>query len=259
MKKKIIISPLASLDLECQMRIRELRNEESIRKWMYSDHVISPNEHLSWIDGIKKDQSQAVFVVTTEDNEHVGVVSLNNIDKIHQKADWAYYLSEASRGGLGAAIEYFFIQFAFSSFGIYKLNCEVIEGNDAVVKLHKKFCFTQEGVKRSNIVKFGVRKNVYLLGLTKDEWDAGKVLVIEKYKKIFDKFYIVLDPGLMNMPVQDPIDLIQGARAKNNLNWMSILRLALEKAPETATPIVGEIRRIDREISTLTDVLLDGD
>jgi RimJ/RimL family protein N-acetyltransferase len=51
---------------------------------------------------------------------------------------------KSARGGLGAAIEASFIDFAFDTLGIEKLNCEVIEGNDTVVKLHKRFLFCDE-------------------------------------------------------------------------------------------------------------------
>lgn len=258
MRKKVSIVPILSLDLEGQMRIRDLRNEESIRKWMYADHIISANEHLAWLHSLDGDESKAVFAIADENSECIGVVSLSQIDKVHLRADWAYYLSESARGGLGAAIEFCFIDFVFTKLGLFKLNCEVIEGNETVVKMHKKFLFAQEGVKRSNVVKSEDRKDVYLLGLTKSDWEAGKKSVLDRHGQIIERYDIIFDPIQIEASPPDAIDLITSARAKNNLNWMSILRLALEKSPKAAGPIVGEIRRIDREISALTDSLLEG-
>jgi RimJ/RimL family protein N-acetyltransferase len=71
-----------------------------------------------------------------------------------------------------------------------KLNCEVIEGNAAVVKLHEKFLFSKEGFRRSNVVKDGVRCGVYLWGLTGEDWLSGKASLFEKYRKFFDKFTV---------------------------------------------------------------------
>lgn len=71
-----------------------------------------------------------------------------------------------------------------------KLNCEVIEGNDAVVKLHKKFLFQEEGFRRSNILKNSARIGVHFLGLTKEDWQAGKAEIQEKYKGVFGKFSV---------------------------------------------------------------------
>lgn len=53
---------------------------------------------------------------------------------------------------------------------IEKLNCEVLETNPAVIKMHQKFGFELEGVRRKNILKDGSRIDVVLLGITKEEW-----------------------------------------------------------------------------------------
>lgn len=254
--KIITLIPLTDLDTEAQMRVRDIRNEPAVRKWMYTDHVISANEHLSWINRLKNDERQIVFVVLDDGRAPLGVVSVNAIDRLHKKTDWAYYLTETARGGLGSALEFAFIDFIFRTLQMDKLNCEVIEKNDTVVKLHKKFLFQEEGFRRSNIIKNGSRISVHFLGLTKEDWLAGRVQIQEKYQGVFDKFSVSFQwQSNKNAAHPDPIDQIEAARAKNNLNWMSILRLALEKSPETAKPIIAEIKRIDGEISSLTNQL----
>ncbi|MFN3883358.1 MAG: UDP-4-amino-4,6-dideoxy-N-acetyl-beta-L-altrosamine N-acetyltransferase [Rhodocyclaceae bacterium] len=186
----IELALLTSLDAESQLKVREIRNEENVRKWMYTDHVVSVSEHLDWINRLKQDDRQIVFVVLNEERSPLGVVSANAIDRLHKKTDWAYYLTETARGGLGSALEYSFINFIFDVLGMEKLNCEVLEGNDAVVKLHKKFLFQEEGFRRSNIVKNGIRIGVHFLGLTKEDWLAGKADIQEKYKEVFEKFSV---------------------------------------------------------------------
>ena len=188
--RMIELVPLISLDLESQMKVREIRNEENVRKWMYTGHTIGVVEHLCWINRLKQDDKQIVFVVLDEESSPLGVVSVNGIDRLHKKSDWAYYLTETSRGGLGSALEYSFINFIFNILGMDKLNCEVIEGNDAVVKLHKKFLFQEEGFRRSNIVKDGSRVGVHFLGLTRNDWLDGGGAIKDKYKGVFDKFSI---------------------------------------------------------------------
>ncbi len=257
--KRIKLALLTSLDTETQLEVRVIRNEENVRKWMYTDHVIGANEHLGWISRLKQDDRQIVFVAMSDDCSPLGVVSVNAIDRIHKKADWAYYLSETVRYGLGPALEYAFINFVFDTLGVEKLNCEVIERNDAVLRLHQKFLFKEEGFRRSNILKNGVRIGVHCLGLTKDDWIAGKAHIQDKYTRVFEKFLVSIQWQPGEDTASHPIDQIEAARARNNLNWMSILRLALEKSPEKTKPIVAEIKRLDREISTLTDQLTDED
>ena len=213
---------------------------------------------VGWINRLKKDDRQIVFVVLGDEQTPLGVVSVNEIDRLHNKADWAFYLTESARGGLGSALELSVIDFVFGALGLEKLNCEVIEGNDAIVKMHEKFLFQEEGFRRSNILKDGKRMGVHFLGLTKDDWIAGQDEIREKYKWVSEKFSVLVhwnqSGGLLET---NPIDQIEQARARNNLNWLSILRLAMEISPETAKPIVSDIKRIDREISGLTDKLTE--
>jgi len=255
--RKITLKQLTKLDTQSQFKIRDIRNEEGVRKWMYTDHTIGANEHLAWINKLKSDNEQMVFAVLDENESPQGVVSLNAIDQLHLKADWAYYLTSTARGGLGSALEFSFINFVFDVCGIQKLNCEVIEGNDAVVKLHKKFLFQSEGMRRSNVFKYGNRIGVHLLGLTKDDWLSAKEDIHKRYSSVLDKFEVSIQWKIPEEEAnKDPIDQIEAARARNNLNWMSILRMAIEKCPDAAIPIVSDIKEIDREISDLTQELL---
>jgi len=81
----------------------------------------------------------------------------------------------------------------FDELGLEKLNCEVIETNDAVVKLHKKFSFTEEGFRRDNIIKNQKRIGVYFLGLTKLDWLKDREAIKVRYKKVMEKFDLEIE------------------------------------------------------------------
>lgn len=189
----IQLVPLVRLDTASLLKIRDIRNQEGVRKWMYTDHEIEVSEHLQWIDHLKEDSRQIVFAVIDQDSNPLGVVSVNEINRKHARADWAYYLTADARGGLGAALEYSFLNFVFDRLSISKLNCEVIEGNDAVVKLHKKFLFQEEGFRRSNVSRGAHRCGVFFLGLVKEEWLQGRRNVYDRYAKVLDKFFIKIE------------------------------------------------------------------
>lgn len=53
------------------------------------------------------------------------------------------------------------------------------------------------------------------------------------------------------------IDRVFEIRAKNNRNWMEILRLAFKHAPEEAKKIMAGITECDAEINRLTKQLSD--
>ena len=85
------------------------------------------------------------------------------------------------------------IKFVFNELGLEKLNCEVIESNKAVIKLHKKFGFIEEGLRRKNIVKDKKRTGVVFLGLAKSDWNNFESKVFDKYKKVIEKFDIEIE------------------------------------------------------------------
>ena len=144
---KILLREITKCTDEQKKSVRKVRNQESVRKSMYTEHEILLNEHLAWVELLQSDNRQIVFVVLVDDLVS-GVVSVNAIDRLNLKSDWAFYLDANVRSGLGAALEFGLINFVFQRVGLEKLNCEVIETNEAVVKLHKKFGFVEEGFRR---------------------------------------------------------------------------------------------------------------
>lgn len=53
------------------------------------------------------------------------------------------------------------------------------------------------------------------------------------------------------------IDAIQSKRAENNRNWMDLVRLAIEVAPDRAKEIMRRIHAKDAEISELAGKLAE--
>lgn len=189
---QIILREIIKCNADQQKALRDIRNQYGIRKSMYTEHEITLDEHLNWAEQLKNDKRQIVFIVLVN-GAVSGMVSVNALDRLHKKSDWAFYLGEDVRGGLGATLEYTFINFVFEKLKLEKLNCEVIEINEAVVKLHKRFGFVEEGFRRENIEKDGKRLGVFFLGLTKSDWAICKPEVFEKYRKTLEKFDISVE------------------------------------------------------------------
>lgn len=191
--RRIILREISALDPRSQWRIREIRNEPSIRAVMYTDHEIQIDEHQDWLDRLKHDKCRIAFAVVDDKIGPIGMVSVSELDWRHRKADWAFYLTETERGGLGAALELTLLDFVFDQLGLEKLNCEVIEGNDAVVRLHGKFGFEEEGFRRSNIEKSGVRLGVHFLGLRRNVWMERRDVIRQGCKTVLDRFTLNIE------------------------------------------------------------------
>mgnify|MGYP001207426904 CR=1 FL=1 len=189
---KIIFKDIRKCSLEQKKRIRKIRNQKKVRKFMYTDHIISEKEHQTWFENIQGDNSNIFFLILMN-NLILGCVSANKINWIHKTSGWAFYLDENYRGGLGAAVEYHFINFVFNKLKLKKLNSEVIETNDTLINMHKNFGFIEEGIIKYNIYKNKRRLNVFLLGMTDKEWKIKKKIISKENKFILNKFKIEIE------------------------------------------------------------------
>lgn len=180
----MIFKDITTVDLELQLAVRGWRNHIDIRKNMYTDNIISAEQHQAWLNSLTTNPSTKVYIAY-KNSDAIGIVSISNINAIHKNADWAFYLNPEflSTKGLGTLMEYHFLNHVFNDFDIEKLNCEVLEINPSVIKLHKKFGFTEEGVRRKNVIKNNERIDVHLLGIVKEEWDKMK----NKFTKIIER------------------------------------------------------------------------
>lgn len=97
------------------------------------------------------------------------------------------------RGGLGAALEFNLIDFVFNDLGLEKLNCEVIEKNEAVIKMHKNFGFAEERFRRENIIKNGARIGAFFLGLTKGDWIKERDSIKLRHQKLIENFNLEIE------------------------------------------------------------------
>lgn len=173
-------SDITLLNQEDAERVRQIRNEPDVRKNMYTNHEITPEEHAGWIAALSRADDRAFFAVTYHD-EIVGGVGYSSLNHTHKRAEWAYYLSGAAQGGgLESALEFKFLDYIFNGGLVNKLNCEVIDWNAPVIKLHKRFGFVEEGTRRYHVIREGSDNDVMLLGITKAEWDTVRAEMITK-------------------------------------------------------------------------------
>lgn len=176
------------LNIEEQMLILQWRNHENVRKYMYNDNLITENEHINWLKDLEITDTKIAFIVL-KDEIPIGFVQFYNIDYNKKTAEWGVYLvpDNGFEGkGYGALIEYYAIEYVFSNLLLKKLSCEVLEFNQTVVKMHKKFGFKDieyreatKCVKKEKIME-------YVLELTREDWLLCKER-IEKILKISNK------------------------------------------------------------------------
>jgi len=155
-------------------RLLNWRNLERVRAHMYSDHVISREEHAAWFHRMLQDGARDYRIGEYRERP-IGVVALSGIDEANRRASWAFYVGEADvPPGCGAAMEYLALEHAFRVRGLRKLCCEVLASNTRVIKLHKRFGFRQEGLLVAHALKNGRFEDVVLLAMFDADWPAAR-------------------------------------------------------------------------------------
>jgi UDP-4-amino-4,6-dideoxy-N-acetyl-beta-L-altrosamine N-acetyltransferase len=151
-------------------RVLEWRNADRIRANMYSDHIIGEAEHARWFTAALED-AKAAYRLYEHQGRPMGFVSFTGIDRQNGRCAWAFYLGEADAPrGSGAAMELLALDEAFGPLDIRKLCCEVFAFNAAVVRLHKRFGFAEEGRLVRHAMKAGALQDVVLLARFGDSW-----------------------------------------------------------------------------------------
>ena len=149
--------------------VLEWRNSEPVRRNMYTTHIISLEEHLSWFKKVKKDKTKSYFIFEEEGNP-CGVIGFVDIDLRSRKSGWAFYSGNLEKRGIGSRMEYAALEHAFTDLGLHKLYCEVISFNMPVVKFHKKYGFVEEGIFCRHHFDGIAYHDVYRLALFKKDW-----------------------------------------------------------------------------------------
>ena len=162
---------------------RSWRNLPEIRKYMYTDHVIAPEEHDAWFQRVTSDPTCKYWIIVC-DAEDVGLVNLYAIDRRNRRCYWAFYIvSPNVRGkGVGTSAEYFVLRHVFDELNLNRLCCEVLDFNQGVVRMHKSFGFVEEGIFRKHVFKGDEPHDVICLAMLREDWEQKKEALAEKMK-----------------------------------------------------------------------------
>ena len=144
---------------------------------MYSDHIISHEEHELWFDKILEDPT-VKYKICELKGTPIGLVNFTEINKLHNRCFWGFYLGKSDLPTkAGPIMEFLALEYAFKTLTVKKLCCEVLSFNSRVIKLHKKFGFREEGIFLKHIFKSGKYVDVVSLAMFDEEWTEKEPLM----------------------------------------------------------------------------------
>jgi len=169
----ITLKNFITLTEEEQELVRNWRNDENVRKWMYSDAIISSKEHVSFITHLQDDTKNCYWLVNTKKGEQIGVIDLNKINFKNKNAYLGIYANpDCKLKGKGSLLIEHVIKLAFEICEFHTLKLEVIDTNKKAISFYKKSGFIEEGRLKEFVFKNGNWNDVIVMGIIKREGDA---------------------------------------------------------------------------------------
>ncbi len=150
------------------------RNFDHIRAVMYTDHIITDDDHKAWFERFQGGKESLALVFETA-GIPAGVVNLNRIDRGNGICHWGFYIGimDAPKG-CGSVMGFLALEYIFEKLEIRKLIGEVFAFNRASVNFHRKLGFSEEGIFRRHVFKNGIYEDIITFAFFGEDWKARK-------------------------------------------------------------------------------------
>lgn len=162
---------------DLKFKVRLWRNRKDIRDCMIDSHIITEEEHLQWLSGLKNNDKQKFWVVFFDETP-IGSVYLHDINKQDLSSSWGFYIGEESyrRKGLGKKMLFMLLQEFFENMHLKTLKTTVYSNNSTALAIYKKFYFTEVEVDQPDN-----SMNLTELVFTISDWTGHKESLFNDY------------------------------------------------------------------------------
>jgi RimJ/RimL family protein N-acetyltransferase len=142
-----------------------------------SHHVYPylPGEAVEFIQSLTKKRDMLVLAILNKNTgEHIGNISLQEINFIYRDAELAILLGEKSCWGQGFGKEAVFLLVAhgFKALNLHRISCGTFLNNIAMQKIALSIGMRLEGTRRQAVFKDGVYYDMLEYGILKNEFEA---------------------------------------------------------------------------------------
>ena len=142
--------------------VLEWRNTLSIRKWMFNQEEIKLEQHLNYIESLRKENKKLYFLVRRHGID-IGVIDFTEINNTEKTASLGIYANPSIKG-VGSTLLETIINYAFIKLHVLRLISEAFDNNLPAIKLYKKFMFRIINSRTIN------QQNVVTMELTNENW-----------------------------------------------------------------------------------------
>lgn len=161
------VRTMATADLEM---VLAWRNAPEVRRYMYSQHEITLDEHRRWFERVSADPHRHLLIYE-DGTSALGFVNIHQVAS-GGVADWGFYAAPDAPKGTGRSLGNIVLRHAFVDLGLHKLCGQALAFNERSIRFHRMLGFMQEGVLRQQYFDGQHYHDVLCFGLLAQEWRA---------------------------------------------------------------------------------------
>jgi diamine N-acetyltransferase len=147
-------SRLRTLDSADGEYVRQLRNLPAVMRCFQDRFFISDLAQKRFLEGLAESRARLYFVAESlAPVEPFGVLSLQAIDYLHQRAEAGIFLDERGQGQGPLVFDAWrlLLDYAFSTLNLQKIYGEVLAENERAIRLNRALGFELEGTLRRHV------------------------------------------------------------------------------------------------------------
>lgn len=150
--------------------VRQWRNHEDVRRYMYTQHEITLAEHQHWFERAAQDNRRHLLIFELESTP-LGFINLHEIST-GNVADWGFYISPDAAKGTGRQLGCTTLDYAFGALKLHKVCGQALAFNERSIRFHHALGFQQEGVLRDQHFDGNNYHAIMCFGLLAHEWES---------------------------------------------------------------------------------------
>lgn len=141
------------------------------------ENDVTEDDAIERFDGLPEAADEGLFLelaVETADLPFAGSVSVLSVSERHRRCEVGYWLVRDARGrGIGRRAIGLVVDWLFDEVGMERIEIQTFPDNEAAKGLARSLGFVEEGVMRARNLERGVRVDLALFALLREERDGG--------------------------------------------------------------------------------------
>lgn len=147
------------------------RNHPDIRRYMYTQHEITLDEHQKWFERTLLEPAKHLLIFEMNQQPR-GFVNFNETGN-GGNSDWGFYVAPDAPKGSGLELGRAALSYAYTVLKLHKVCGQAIEYNQRSIRFHQSLGFQQEGTLREQHFDGERYHHVICFGLLSHEWQPS--------------------------------------------------------------------------------------